>query len=56
MRQASNVVPLRGRNAAAPNIENGKVRPPARRKNSDTRPREYLTADEIERLMAQPRD
>ena len=51
MRQASNIVPLRGRNAAAPNIVNGKVSPPPRRKNSDSRPREYLTSDEVDRLI-----
>ena len=49
MSKVSNVVPLRGRNAAAPNIENGKV-PPPRRSNKDVRPREYLTSDEVERL------
>ena len=35
---------------AAPDIVNGKV-PPKRRKNADSRPREYLIPDEIERLM-----
>ena len=50
MNKVSNVVPLRGRNAAAPNIVNGKV-PPARRKNSDSRSREYLTSDEVDRLI-----
>ncbi len=50
MSKASNVVPLRGKNGPAPNIENGKV-PPPRRKNSDSRPREYLTADEVDRLI-----
>ena len=49
MSKASNVVPLRGRDGTAPNIENGKV-PPPRRKNSDSRPREYLTSDEVDRL------
>ena len=55
MSKASNVVPLRGRNAATPNIVNGKVSPPPRRKNSDSRPREYLTGDEVDRLIVQPR-
>ena len=50
MSKASNVVPLRGRNGTAPNIVNGKV-PPPRRKNSDSRPREYLTSDEVDRLI-----
>jgi len=50
MSQASNVVRLRGRNAAAPNIENGKV-PPPRRKNSEVRSREHLTPDEVEQLI-----
>ncbi len=50
MSKVSNVVPLRGRNAAAPNIVNGKV-PPPRRKNSESRPREYLTSDEVDRLI-----
>ncbi len=50
MSKASNVVPLRGRNGTAPNIENGKV-PPPRRKNSESRPREYLTGDEVDRLI-----
>ena len=50
MSKASNVVPFRGRNGTAPNIENGKV-PPPRRKNSDSRPREYLTSDEVDRLI-----
>jgi len=36
---------------AVPSIENGKVAPPARKKNKDVRPREYLTGPEIERLV-----
>ena len=50
MSQASNIVAFRGRKAAAPNIENGKV-PPARRRNSEARSREFLTPDEVERLI-----
>jgi len=50
MPQTSNVIPLRGRKAAAPNIENGNV-PPTRRKNSEARSREFLTPDEVERLL-----
>ncbi len=51
MNQASKVVPFRGRNGSAPNTLNGKVQPPVRKKNKDVRSREYLTADEIERLI-----
>ena len=50
MSKVSNVVPLRGANRASPNALNGKV-PPLRRKNSDYRSREYLTSDEVGRLM-----
>ena len=35
----------------APSIKNGKVSPPARKKNKDLRPREYLSGSEIELLM-----
>ena len=56
MSKASKVVPCRGRNGTALNIENGKVSPPPRRKNTDTRPREYLTDDEVDRLIVAPRD
>jgi len=51
MSKTSNVVPLQGRNRAAPNTLNGKVPPPPRKKNKDARSREYLTPDEVERLM-----
>ena len=54
MSKASNVVPLRGTNLARPSIDNGKV-PPLRRPNKDLRSREYLTADEVDRLMAAAR-
>ncbi len=50
MSQTSNIVAFRGRKAAVPNIENGNV-PPARRKNSEARSREFLTPDEVERLI-----
>jgi len=50
MTTTSNVVPLKGTKSARPNIENGKV-PPLRRPNKDLRSREYLTADEVDRLM-----
>ncbi len=51
MSQANKVVPLRGRNKRSPNIVNGKVTPPLRRKNKDLRSREHLTSDEVDRLM-----
>jgi type 1 fimbriae regulatory protein FimE len=41
--------------AAAPRVVNGKVMPPRRRKNSDNRTREYLTADEVEKVVAAAR-
>ena len=50
MSQTSNIVAFRGRKAEAPNIENGNV-PPGRRKNSEARSREFLTPDEVERLI-----
>ena len=54
MSKASNVVPLRCTNLARPSIDNGNV-PPLRRPNKDLRSREYLTADEVDRLMAAAR-
>jgi type 1 fimbriae regulatory protein FimE len=45
------VVELPSRRKGAPNAVNGKVRPPTRRPNRATRKREYLTPDEVERLM-----
>ncbi len=54
MSHTSNVVPLRGTNLARPSIDNGNV-PPLRRPNKDLRSREYLTADEVDRLMAAAR-
>ena len=50
MRQTSNVVPLQGRNRTAPNTLNGKV-PPPQKKNKEVRSREYMTGDEVDRLM-----
>ena len=47
-----NIIELRTRRAPSPNAENGKVAPPRRRKNIETRTREYLTAEEVERLLA----
>ncbi len=48
----SNVVALRARKATRPNTENRKVLP-KRGRNADVRPREYLTPDEVERLVDQ---
>ena len=45
------VVELQSRQNTAPSPVNGKVRPPTRRPNLATRKREYLTPDEMERLM-----
>ncbi len=50
MSQVSKVVPFRGAKGPAPTRLNGKV-PPPRLKNSEVRTREYLTVDEIERLI-----
>ncbi len=50
MAASSKVIPFRGRKRAAPTRENGKVLP-LRVRNSEVRTREYLTADEIERLI-----
>jgi len=48
----STVVALRAAKRRAPTPENRKV-PPKRPRNADLRPREYLTPDEVERLIAQ---
>ena len=45
------VIELRKRRRAAPNAVKGKVGPPRRRPNHDTRTREYLTPTEMETLM-----
>jgi type 1 fimbriae regulatory protein FimB/type 1 fimbriae regulatory protein FimE len=47
----SNVVPLNVTKKTGPSTVNGKV-PPLRRKNKDVRSREYLTAAEVDRVMA----
>jgi len=54
MNQTSNVVPLKGTKKRPPNIVNGKV-PPKRVPNKDLRSREYLTSDEVDRLMTAAR-
>ncbi len=54
MNTVSNVVPLRGTKTARPSIENGKV-PPLRRPNKDLRSREYLTAEEVDQVIASAR-
>lgn len=46
----STVIDLATRRAPAPTAENGKVSPPRRRKNADSRPREFLTPQEVARL------
>ena len=45
------VLELPPRRKAAPNAVNGKVRPPARRPNKELRTREFLTSDEVTRLL-----
>lgn len=52
MSQSKKIVPFRHAPQPAPPIENGKVAPPRRKPNAETRPREYLTPAEVERLMA----
>lgn len=47
----SNITPLRPKQDKAPTLENGKVSPPSRRRNSELRSREYLTAKEVQALM-----
>ncbi len=46
------VVELPRRPAERPIAENGKVTPPRRRPNRETRSREYLTPDEVDALLA----
>jgi len=46
----SKIVQLQTAVRATPNTKNGKV-PPRRRKNAEIRSREYLTAEEVDRLM-----
>jgi type 1 fimbriae regulatory protein FimE len=45
------VVEITKRRRGTPNAVNGKVRPPRRRPNQDTRSREYLTPTEMETLL-----
>jgi type 1 fimbriae regulatory protein FimB/type 1 fimbriae regulatory protein FimE len=45
------VIEMPTRRKTTPNTVNGKVRPPTRRPNKATRTREYLTPDEVERLL-----
>jgi type 1 fimbriae regulatory protein FimE len=47
----SNVIALATRKTVSPIAQNGKVKPPTRRKNTATRSREYLTATEIDKLI-----
>ncbi|HET7176835.1 MAG TPA: tyrosine-type recombinase/integrase [Gammaproteobacteria bacterium] len=47
----SNVVALKTPRHGRPNAQNGKVNPPRRRKNSDSRSREYLETDEVNAVM-----
>ena len=54
MGQASKVIRLADRKQSAPIPLNGKV-PPPRRKNSEVRSREYLTSDEVDRLIKSAR-
>jgi hypothetical protein len=48
----SNVMALQAKKVTRPNTENRKVLP-KRGRNADVRPREYLTPDEVERLVDQ---
>src|ERR1039458_7496689 len=52
----SNVIALATARAASPISESGKVAPPRRRKNTATRTREYLTPDEVEKLLGAARN
>jgi integrase len=45
------VVELPKRRRSRPNAVNGKVRPPTRRPNRETRNREFLAPDEVDRLL-----
>lgn len=47
----TNIINLPVRRKASPNTQNGKVVPPRRRRNVETRSREYLTAEEIKQLL-----
>lgn len=52
-KNVNNIMHLRVVNGTVPSNENGKVKnqPPRRVKNSERRDREYLTLDEVERLI-----
>ena len=52
MSTSSKVVLFSGKSEPAPSIENGKVLPPRRRFNKELRSREYLTSDEVDRVIA----
>jgi integrase len=47
----SNIITLPQRRRASPSRVNGKVMPPIRRRNAETRTREYLTAAEVQKLI-----
>jgi type 1 fimbriae regulatory protein FimE len=47
----SNVIALQVPRKTSPMSVNGKVKPPTRRKNAETRSREYLTQSEIDKLL-----
>ncbi len=47
----SKVLAFKQSKVDSPNTVNGKV-PPVRQRNKDVRTREYLTADEVDALMA----
>lgn len=47
----SNVIALSTRNRSRPIAQKGKVAPPRRRKNIETRSREYLTPDEVKQML-----
>lgn len=49
--QVSNVIAFSGTKDHTSTIVNGKVKPPVRRKNLESRPREYLTPKEVDRLV-----
>jgi type 1 fimbriae regulatory protein FimB/type 1 fimbriae regulatory protein FimE len=46
---------LPSRRTSTPTAVNGKVAPPRRRKNAESRTREHLTPDEVEQLLAAAR-
>jgi len=48
----NNVIALAVRRETSPIAENGKVSPPRRRRNAETRTREYLTPAEVDKLLS----